>query len=63
MATDENIMKVIEEMIKWEKERIKPYINLLGNTEIVYLPGDHMIFEQRPDELAQIIKEFIVSLE
>lgn len=38
-------------------------INLLGNTKIINLPGDHYIFEQRPDELASIIKEFINSID
>ena len=60
--SDEILKEVIQEHIKWENERIKPYIDLLGNTEIIYLPGDHMIFEQKPYELAQIIKEFIGSL-
>lgn len=63
MPLDEILKKNIKEGIKWENERIKPYTDLLGNTKIILLPGDHMIFEQKPSELAQIIKEFINSLD
>ncbi len=60
---DEVINNNIEAMKQWHNERIKPYTDLLGNTEIVLLPGDHMIFQQKPDELAEIIKSFIEVLD
>lgn len=60
---DEVINNNIEAMKQWHNERIKPYTDLLGNTEIVLLPGDHMIFQQKPDELAEIIKSFIEDLD
>lgn len=63
MPTDEVLEELIQESIKWEEEKIKPYTDLLGNTEIALLPGNHMLFEQKPDELAEIIKNFIIKLE
>ena len=63
MPTDEVAQKIIESTKKWEEERIKPYTDLLGNTEIINLPGDHMLFEQKPEELAEIIKNFLIKLE
>lgn len=62
VPSDEILEDNIEELIKWEKEKIKPYTDLLGNTDIILLPGDHMIFEQKPNELAKIIKEFVDDL-
>jgi hypothetical protein len=43
-------------------EIVQAYMDKLGNARIVYLPGSHMIFEQRPDECGQIINEFISEL-
>ena len=63
MPSDDRILQEIEKNIEWEREKLLPYINLLGNTKIINLPGDHYIFEQKPDELAVIIKEFIKSLD
>ena len=46
------------------KERVLlPYLEKLGNCELVSLPGDHLIYEQKPDECGQIIRDFIDSLD
>ena len=46
------------------KERILlPYLEKLGNCELVNLPGDHLIYEQKPDECGQIIRDFIDNLD
>ena len=63
MLSDERIMESIEENIKWENEKLLPYINLLGNTKIIELPGDHYIFEQKPGELSNIMIEFIEKID
>lgn len=62
MPSDEKIDELIIRLIEWENQSIKPYIDKLGNTKIIYLPGDHMIFEEKPDELAKVIEEFIRQL-
>ena len=41
----------------------KPYLEKLGNCEIVYLPGEHFIYEQYPERCADIILDFIASLD
>ena len=41
---------------------VKAYMDKLGNARIVYLPGSHMIYEQKPDECGKIIDEFIDGL-
>ena len=46
------------------KERILlPYFEKLGNCELVSLPGDHLIYEQKPNECGQIIRDFIDGLD
>lgn len=45
------------------KERILlPYFEKLGSCEMINLPGDHLIYEQKPEECGSIIREFIDSL-
>ena len=63
MPSDDKITQLIEQNIEIEKKQIIPYIDLLGNTEIKLLSGDHYIFEQRPDELTRIIKDYINDLD
>lgn len=48
-----------EEMEKFKKEKMIPYIEKLGNCEIVNLPGSHFIYEEKPQECAEIIKDFL----
>ncbi|MGM9875101.1 MAG: alpha/beta fold hydrolase [Bacilli bacterium] len=62
MPSDKKIDEQIMQFIEWEDKSIKPYINKLGNTKIIYIPGDHMIFEEKPEELAKEIKKFIKRL-
>ena len=42
---------------------IEPYAEKLGSCKLIYLAGDHFIFNQRTDECADIIKGFIAELE
>lgn len=42
-----------------QKSYVIPYVDKLGNCEIIDLPGDHLIYEQKPDECGRIIKDFI----
>ena len=45
------------------KERILlSYFEKLGHCEMINLPGDHLIYEQKPDECGQIISDFIEKL-
>lgn len=47
---------------EYNKEKIQPYIEKLGNCEIVNLPGGHSIHLEKPQECAEIIKDFIDCL-
>ena len=63
MPSDNKLTQLIEQNMELEKEQIIPYTDLLGNTEIKLLSGDHYIFEQKPAELARIIKDYINDLD
>ena len=53
----------IAERLKAEEEQrekeIMPYLEKMGNCELVLLGGHHAIYEQKPDEVGRIIVEFI----
>lgn len=68
MPTDfENADEALQEILNaYEEARqdiIYPYAEKMGNCEVVCLPGDHMIYEQKPDECGKIIKDFIDGLD
>lgn len=41
---------------------LKPYLDKMGNCDLVLLPGIHLIYEQRPDDCAAVIKELLAKL-
>lgn len=53
----------LKEIEEYRREKIQPYIEKLGNCEIADLPGDHFIHSEKPQECAEIIKEFINGLD
>ncbi len=50
------------EISEYRKEKMQPYIEKLGNCELVDLPGSHFIHLEKPHECAEIIKDFIGGL-
>ena len=39
------------------------YLEKMGNCEMICLGGDHMIYEQKPIECGEMIKNFIDGLD
>lgn len=61
--TDEARMKELLDQYKTAREEIiYPYAQKMGNCEVICLPGDHMIYEQKPEACGQLIKDFIDGL-
>ena len=62
-SDEERTEKAYEEFLSEKKnirdEILKPYADKLGNCEIVLLPGDHLIYQQKPDKCCAIIKAFL----
>ena len=59
---DETLKNILDALEEDRQNTIYPYAEKMGNCEVVCLGGDHMIFEQKPDECGKIVKEFIDSL-
>lgn len=58
---EEVIAKVLEQYKELRETIIYPYAELMGNCEIKLLGGDHMIYEQKPEDCGRVVKEFIES--
>lgn len=56
---DATISRILDEYKKARDEIIYPYAQKMGNCKVVCLGGDHMIYEQKPNECAEIILEFL----
>ena len=48
---------------KTRETELQPYLDKMGNCELVLLPGIHCIYDQRPEDVANIIKDFINRIE
>ncbi len=61
---EEQLMTLlIENVAQLREERLFPYIEKLGNCEFAYLPGNHVIFMDKPEECGRFIKNFIDELD
>lgn len=60
---DETLKDILTMYEEARQETIYPYAEKIGNCQVVCLAGDHMIYEQRPEECGSLIKEFIDGLD
>ena len=58
-ATTEEILRRMEEL---RRTIIQPYLDKMGSCRIVLLPGEHMIYMQKPDACGTIIRDFLDTL-
>lgn len=59
---DTALLQSLKDIEKARQETIYPYAEKMGNCQVICLAGDHMIYEQKPVECGQLIKEFIDTL-
>lgn len=64
---EESRQMALEDMLHsgqdYKQRILLPYLEKLGNCELISLPGDHLIYEQKPAECGQIIRDFMDGLE
>ena len=60
---DETAEKILKRMEELRRTILEPYAAKMGGCRIVLLPGDHMIYEQKPDECGRMIRDFINGLD
>ncbi|MCM1273587.1 MAG: alpha/beta hydrolase [Clostridium sp.] len=61
--SDEMIKEILDNYEQARQETIFPYAEKLGNCKVVCIGGDHMIYEQKPEECAEVMIEFLKGLE
>ena len=55
--------KYLEQITENRSKELEPFIEKLGNCEIRYLPGSHFLYEDKPEECAAIVQDFLNSLD
>ena len=55
--------KYLEEIEKNRADELEPFVEKLGNCEIRYLPGSHFLYEDKPEECAAIVQDFLDGLD
>lgn len=53
----------MDSLQKLRDTELQPYLDKMGNCELVLLPGIHCIYDQRPDDVAEIIGDFLDRIE
>lgn len=59
---DETLKKILDMYKDGRENTIKPYAEKMGNCKVVNLAGDHMIYQQKPEEAGELIKGFVDDL-
>lgn len=57
------VMYDMELIKKVRDTELQPYLDKMGNCELVLLPGIHCIYDQRPKDVAGIIRDFLDRIE
>lgn len=60
---EETVQTYVSQCAKYRADILEPYAQKLGNCKIVCLAGDHMIYEQKPEQCTQLVKSFLDSLD
>lgn len=61
-GNEESVDLILSEVEKARQNTLVPYLEKMGNCQLVLLPGEHQIFVQRPTDCAEILKNFIDGL-
>lgn len=61
--TEEVAQRYIDSSTQWREENAIPFMENVGNCQYVGIPGDHLIYQQKPDEVAEAIDVFLDGLE
>lgn len=61
--TEKVAQKYIDSCTKWRVEHIMPYVESLGNCKYEEVAGDHLIYQQKPNEVAEIVKSFLERID
>ena len=54
---------ILERMDELRRTVIQPYADKMGSCRIVLLPGEHMIYMQKPDACGTVIRDFLDAMD
>lgn len=60
---DATAKAILQKMDELRRTVIQPYADKMGSCRIVLLPGEHMIYMQKPDACGTIIRDFLAELD
>ncbi|MGN1294808.1 MAG: alpha/beta fold hydrolase [Bacilli bacterium] len=61
--SDEDVIPILNNYKKAREEELMPYLEKMGNCELVLLPGDHMIYEHKPEQCSNLLLDFVTKIE
>ncbi len=61
--TQEVAQRYSNNSAQWREEHTMPYVESLGNCQYVGIPGDHLIYQQKPDKVSEAVEKFLETLE
>lgn len=62
--SDESEQKeILDNFENIRQNSLLPYLDKMGNCKCVLLGGDHMIYEQKPEDCGRLVEEFINGLD
>ena len=61
--TDEEYEQMLPGFNNFWEQNYVPYIESLGNCEIVTIPTGHMTYEYKPDEVGEVLVQLVEKVE
>ena len=61
-GNEETIDKILTEMEKARQNTLVPYMKKMGNCQLILVPGQHLIYTQKPEKCGEMIQKLIDSL-
>lgn len=61
--TQEVAQRYSNNSAQWREEHTMPYVESLGNCQYVGIPGDYLIYQQKPDKVSEAVEKFLETLE
>ena len=58
-VTDDMIVEAVRAYDQREYEDTLAYAELIGNCEVVSIPGDHLIFLDRTEDVQSVVSDFL----
>jgi hypothetical protein len=61
--TDATVNELLQQYQHLRQNILTPYLERMGNCELVLLAGDHKIYEHKPVECGQLIQDFLDKID